>query len=140
MGSASTLLMLRAIAVWNRKPRIVIPLILASLGQWGILTHGIVTIRSQWSDVERTCVVETVFPKLMEVIFMYRESSPQCSPFPPSHMGKNEILMWNAAMLFDLVVLVLTTTGLYLLLLGHPSGNSFSDKASYTSLPHLSPT
>ena len=106
--------MLRTIAVWNRNPRIVVPLILASLGQWGMLIHGIVTIRSQWSDVEGTCVVQTVSPKFMEVIFMYCESSPQSSLFPSRHMGQNEILMSNAAVLFDLVVLVLTTTGLYL--------------------------
>jgi len=89
MGSASTLLMLRTVAVWNCSPRIVVPLILASMGQWGMLIHGIVTIRSQWSDVERACIVEGAPPKFMEVIFLY-------------------------CVLFDLVVLVLTTTGLYL--------------------------
>jgi len=114
MGSASTLLMLRTIAVWNRSPRIVIPLILASMGQWGLLIHGIVTIRSQWSDVERTCLVKTVSPKYMEAIFMYCKLSPQSSLFPSRHMGQNEILMSNAGVLFDLAVLVLTTTGLYL--------------------------
>jgi hypothetical protein len=115
MGSASTLLMLRTIAVWNRSPRIVVPLLLASMGQWGLLIHGIVTIRSQWSDVERACIVETVSPKLMGAIFLSCELYPQSSLFPPlpSH-GANEILMSNAGVLFDLVVLVLTTTGLYL--------------------------
>jgi hypothetical protein len=93
MGSASTLLMLRTIAVWNRSPRIVIPLLLASMGQWGMLIHGIVTIRSQWSDVERACIVETVSPKFMEVIFMYCELYPQPSLFPPlpSHEAKQDI-------------------------------------------------
>jgi len=88
MGSASTLLMLRTIAVWNRSPRIVVPLILASMGQWGMLIHGIVTIRSHWSGVERTCIVETVSPKYMEVIFMYCELSPQSPLSPSRHMGK----------------------------------------------------
>jgi len=114
MGSASTLLMLRTIAVWNRSPRIAVPLILASMGQWGLLIHGIVTIRSHWSDVAGTCIVRTASPKFMEAIFMYCKLSPQSSLFPSRHMGQNEILMSNAGPLFDLLVLVLTTTGLYL--------------------------
>jgi len=40
IGSASTLLMLRTIAIWNRNLFVTIPLVVLSCGQWGILFHG----------------------------------------------------------------------------------------------------
>jgi hypothetical protein len=42
IGSASTLLMLRTIAIWNRNLWVTIPLVILSLGQWAILLHGMV--------------------------------------------------------------------------------------------------
>jgi len=73
IGSASTLLMLRTIAVWNR-PLVTVPLVLASAGQWGLLLHGIVIIRSSWSDAARACVVDTFSPVFMESMYLYSES------------------------------------------------------------------
>jgi len=50
-------------------------MIIVSLGQWALLFHGIVTIRSEWSDVAKTCVVQTVAPVEMQAIYMYSEFS-----------------------------------------------------------------
>jgi len=41
IGSASTLLMIRTIAIWSRKLVIVVPLLILSLGQWVILLYGV---------------------------------------------------------------------------------------------------
>ena len=73
LGSASTLLMLRTIAVWHRHPLVTAPLVVASLGQWGILLHGIVTIRGNWSDVFKTCLVDYASPVFMKLIYLYSE-------------------------------------------------------------------
>lgn len=40
IGSASTLLMLRTVAIWNRNLFVTVPLVILSLGQWAILFHG----------------------------------------------------------------------------------------------------
>lgn len=74
IGSASTLLMLRTIAVWNRVPLVTVPLVLASMGQWGLLLHGIVIVRSSWSDAARACVVNAVSHVSMDAIYLYSES------------------------------------------------------------------
>jgi len=71
VASASTLLMLRTIAVWNRSPYIVIPLILASLGHWIVLLHSIIYTESSWSDAYKTCVVVTASPVFLGVDFLY---------------------------------------------------------------------
>jgi len=73
MGSASTLLMLRTIAIWNRAPLVTVPLVVASLGQWSLLFHGIVTIRSSWSDLARTCVVVDARHLFMVSVYLYSE-------------------------------------------------------------------
>jgi len=74
LGSASTLLMLRTIAVWHRAPLVTASLAVASLGQWGILLHGIVTVRSR-SDVSKTCLVDYASPVFVKLIYLYSESS-----------------------------------------------------------------
>ena len=76
MGSASTLLMLRTIAIWNRAPLVTVPLVVASLGQWGLLFHGIVTVRSSWSDLAKTCVIVDVRHVFLESVFLYSEYIP----------------------------------------------------------------
>jgi hypothetical protein len=81
VGSASTLLMLRTIAVWNRSPAVTVPLVLASLGQWAILFHGIVTVRSSWSDDANKCMLNHVPRALMGLMYMYSKSSGQFLPF-----------------------------------------------------------
>lgn len=88
VGTASTLLMFRTIAIWSMKKAIVIPLSILSLGQWGILLHGYVSVKSSWSPEAMTCIVDTQ-PTWIKAMYVY-------------------------TMLFDLTVLVLSITGLLL--------------------------
>lgn len=63
--------MLRTIAVWNRNLFVTIPLIVTSLGQWGILFHGIATVKSSWNPIAQACVVDEVAPVFVELIYLY---------------------------------------------------------------------
>jgi hypothetical protein len=87
--------MLRTIAVWNRAPLVTAPLVVASLGQWGILFHGIATVRSSWSDVAGACVVDEVPPVFIELIYLYSEYSACFSPFLPPLCTTNKTLIFN---------------------------------------------
>ncbi|KAG8956350.1 hypothetical protein FRC04_004431 [Tulasnella sp. 424] len=71
IATASTLLMLRTIAVWSRNLKVVIPLCILSLGQWGILLHGVITVRASWSDVAKACVVTDTVPVFLDLIYVY---------------------------------------------------------------------
>jgi len=86
-GCASLLLMLRTIAVWNRRPFVMVPLVVISMGHWAFLLHGSRDIRSRWSDEAKACVIDVVFPAFVEAKYVY-------------------------TMVFDFIVLVLTTIGL----------------------------
>jgi hypothetical protein len=113
VGSASTLLMLRTIAIWNRAPLVTAPLVVASLGQWGMLFHGSLTVRSSWSDVFGACVVDAVLPRAIEWGYLYSESSTRNFSYSLPLVGDKTLkLMPNVVMSFDLLVLVLTTIGL----------------------------
>ncbi|KDQ09989.1 hypothetical protein BOTBODRAFT_503327 [Botryobasidium botryosum FD-172 SS1] len=89
IGTASTLLMFRTIAVWSKNIYVVVPLCVLSMGQWGIILHGIVTIQSSWSPEAMTCIVEGTQPAWINAIYLYTMS-------------------------FDLIVLILSTIGLLL--------------------------
>ena len=103
--------MLRTIAVWNRAPFVTVPLVAASLGQWGILCYNMTSLRGGWSDSAGRCLVDAVPPLQVELMYLCSESSPQfCAFFSPSY--KMPSFFFNTAMLFDLLVLVLTTIGL----------------------------
>lgn len=65
--------MLRTIAIWNRAPLVTIPLVTASLGQWGILAQGILSIRASWNDVATACLIESASRVHMELIYLYSE-------------------------------------------------------------------
>ena len=65
--------MLRTIAIWNRAPLVTVPLVIASLGQWGVLLRGSVAVQSSWSDLFGACVVDTVFPRVTEWSYLYSE-------------------------------------------------------------------
>jgi len=66
--------MLRAIAVWNRALFVVVPLVLASLGQWGILLHGIVAIKGNWDEATDACLAGTFPLVFVELKYPYSES------------------------------------------------------------------
>ncbi|CCA78000.1 hypothetical protein PIIN_00712 [Serendipita indica DSM 11827] len=87
IGAASTLLMLRTVAVWNKKWAIIIPLGLISAGQWGILLHGITTVKAFYDPTTNACVVAQV-----DGLFL------------------NLVYLWT--MFTDLIVLILTLVGL----------------------------
>lgn len=89
IGAASTLLMLRTIAVWNKKLYIVIPLALISAGQWGILLHGVTTVKATWSPVLQACSVDAVDGFFLNLVYLW-------------------------TMFTDLIVLILTLVGLLL--------------------------
>jgi len=57
IGTASTLLMLRTIAIWNKKLYIAIPLLIIALGHWGILFYSITIVRSVFSPEAKTCIL-----------------------------------------------------------------------------------
>ena len=74
VGSASTLLMLRTIAVWNRAPLVTVPLVVASLGHWAVLLRGVGAVRSSWDVVTGACTVNAVRPVFLDLLYIYSES------------------------------------------------------------------
>ena len=78
-GSASTLLMLRTIAVWDRSRFVMVPLVITGLGQWALLLHSISTVQSSWSDTASVCVVHSVSRDLIEANYIYSKSSARFS-------------------------------------------------------------
>ncbi|KAG8880724.1 hypothetical protein FRB98_004765 [Tulasnella sp. 332] len=87
VATASTLLMLRTVAIWSRSPYILYPLVVLSLGQWAILLHGVIIVNASWSSVAGQCVVDGAAPIFLDLIYIYTMS-------------------------FDLIVLVLSCWGL----------------------------
>jgi len=87
--------MLRTIAVWNRAPLVTVPLVIASLGQWGILFHGITTVRSSWSDAANACVVDAVSPVFLELIYLYSELYSRFAPYFPAVSYENDAECWR---------------------------------------------
>ncbi|KAG9014258.1 hypothetical protein FRB94_013568 [Tulasnella sp. JGI-2019a] len=88
IGMASTLLMLRTIAVWSRNRYIMYPLIVLSLGQWAILLHSSVTVSASWSSVTNACEIKAAPTINLKLLYIY-------------------------TMCFDFCVLAATTVGLY---------------------------
>ncbi|EJD54335.1 hypothetical protein AURDEDRAFT_51258 [Auricularia subglabra TFB-10046 SS5] len=87
IAGASTCLMIRTIAIWERKLLVTIPLVALSLGQWGLLYHGIVTVRASWLPEVGACVVTGTKPLFLNLLYFYTMS-------------------------LDLIVLILTVLGL----------------------------
>ena len=82
--------MLRTIAIWNRAPLVTAPLVIASLGQWGMLLRGSVTVRSHWSDPFGACVVDAVFPRVIEGGYLYSELSTRNFSCPLPVVGTKQ--------------------------------------------------
>jgi hypothetical protein len=68
--------MLRTIAVWNKKLYIVIPLCLISLGQWGILLHGVTTVKAFFDPVTQSCQVAAVESLFLNLVYLWSELPP----------------------------------------------------------------
>jgi hypothetical protein len=78
IGTASTLLMFRTIAIWTKRIEVLVPLVALSLGQWGILFHGIATVRSLWVEAGGVgqCVVTGTQEVFIDLIYIYSTFSP----------------------------------------------------------------
>ncbi|KAG8920223.1 hypothetical protein FRC03_003923 [Tulasnella sp. 419] len=87
IGGASSLLMLRTIAIWSENWHVIGPLVFLSLGQWGILMHGVTTVKAQWNEAANQCVINSTQPVFLRLIYIYTMS-------------------------FDFVILVVTVVGL----------------------------
>ncbi|KAF8580397.1 hypothetical protein K439DRAFT_1662805 [Ramaria rubella] len=89
IGLASTLFMLRTIAVWHRSYYATVPLVIICLGQWAILLRGMTQVIAVWNPIANQCVVTASGKTFLDLIYFYTMS-------------------------FDLTVLILTSIGLYL--------------------------
>ncbi|KIY49568.1 hypothetical protein FISHEDRAFT_41714 [Fistulina hepatica ATCC 64428] len=85
---SSTSLMLRTIALWERKLKVVIPLVILCLGHWAVLYRGMFIVTATWDDTRHSCLVTQTTPSLLTVTFFFT-------------MG------------FDFVILVFTFIALY---------------------------
>ncbi|KAL5508329.1 hypothetical protein ACEPAH_5948 [Sanghuangporus vaninii] len=85
--SASTSLMIRTIAIWERKLTVVIPLLILCLGHWGLLYHGIIIVRATWDPLTGSCAVNQTNSAILKFTFF-------------------------ATMGFDLIIFVFTSTAL----------------------------
>lgn len=57
IGTASTLLMFRTIAIWNKNLFVTIPLVLIALGHWSILMYSVTSVKSVFLPAAKTCVL-----------------------------------------------------------------------------------
>ncbi|KAF8342351.1 uncharacterized protein EI90DRAFT_1333018 [Cantharellus anzutake] len=88
LGTSSGLLMLRTAVVWGYDKRVVIPLIICSLGHWAVILRDIVVVHASWNPPAHTCAVDEVFNYWLAVEFIY-------------------------TMVLDFIILCLTTIGLF---------------------------
>ncbi|KAF9649649.1 hypothetical protein BDM02DRAFT_1785207 [Thelephora ganbajun] len=86
--SASTSLMIRTIALWERKKYIMIPLICLSIAHWGILWRGMFIINAIWDPKSQACVIVKLDNQFLQTTFF-------------------------CTMAVDFTILVLTTVALY---------------------------
>ncbi|ESK97488.1 hypothetical protein Moror_17667 [Moniliophthora roreri MCA 2997] len=71
MLCASTSLMLRTIALWERKLIVVIPLGVLCIAFWTILYRTMFIVRAQWDDSISACAVVQTNPSLLNVTFFF---------------------------------------------------------------------
>lgn len=70
--------MLRAMALWGRDLRVVIPLAIFHLGQWGVYLHNTVIVREHWENMgggEEGCQLLSVEYVWIQIQFIYGEFS-----------------------------------------------------------------
>lgn len=105
MAGASSLLMLRAIALWGRDKRIVIPLVITHLGQWGVGIRKGFLAKEHWDDTEMSCVIDNVTWPAMKLGWMYSQSILTFDNGMTAYGVR-------VAMVFDFVVLVVASWAL----------------------------
>ncbi|PFH52681.1 hypothetical protein AMATHDRAFT_74138 [Amanita thiersii Skay4041] len=68
---ASTSLMLRTIALWERKKVIIFILGFFCLAHWALLYRTMFIVTAEWRDDVKACVVTQTFPSLLNSTFFY---------------------------------------------------------------------
>lgn len=77
MAGASGLLMLRALALWNQRIYVTIPVIVLHLGQWAMCIHSSALMKERWGDVgggEQGCIPVDVPWNWLKAQFVYSGS------------------------------------------------------------------
>ncbi|KAH8113416.1 hypothetical protein DFH11DRAFT_1775269, partial [Phellopilus nigrolimitatus] len=64
---ASTSLMIRTIAIWERKLTVVVPLLILCLAHWGLLYHGVIIVHATWGPT--SCVVVQTNSAILKFTF-----------------------------------------------------------------------
>jgi hypothetical protein len=57
IGTASTLLMFRTIAIWNKNLFVAIPLVIVAIGHWAVLMYSVTAVKSVFVPEAKTCVL-----------------------------------------------------------------------------------
>lgn len=81
MAGASALLMLRALALWNRRIEVVVPVMLLHLGQWALVIHSSVVLKEEWGPLgngEQGCKPVVVPWRWFKIQFIYSERLAPC--------------------------------------------------------------
>lgn len=86
--AASTSLMIRTVALWERKKYVMIPLICLVIAHWGILWRGMFIIDAVWEPTVKACIVVSIDSQFLQTTFF-------------------------CTMAVDFTILVLTTVALY---------------------------
>ncbi|EGO01741.1 hypothetical protein SERLA73DRAFT_120392 [Serpula lacrymans var. lacrymans S7.3] len=68
---ASTSLMLRTIALWERRVAVVLPLGALSLGHWALLYRDMFIVKAAWDENAGSCVVVSTNHLLLNISFFY---------------------------------------------------------------------
>ncbi|KAL4265636.1 hypothetical protein AB1N83_000189 [Pleurotus pulmonarius] len=68
---ASTSLMLRTIALWERSKKVIVPLGILCLGHWAFLYRGMFLVSASWDATVNACTVDATNPSLLTITFFY---------------------------------------------------------------------
>ncbi|KAG7448994.1 uncharacterized protein BT62DRAFT_888496 [Guyanagaster necrorhizus] len=68
---ASTSLMLRTMALWERRKSVVIPLSLLCAAHWGLLYRTMFIVHAAWEETASACVVVQTSPGILNVTFFF---------------------------------------------------------------------
>ncbi|KAI0952431.1 hypothetical protein AcV7_008238 [Taiwanofungus camphoratus] len=66
---ASTSLMLRTIAIWERQLKIAIPLMILCLAHWALLWRGMFVVNASYSPTSSSCVVTSTDHVFLNITF-----------------------------------------------------------------------
>ncbi|TDL29316.1 hypothetical protein BD410DRAFT_758075 [Rickenella mellea] len=68
---ASTSLMIRTIAIWERRLVVVFPLAFLCAAHWALLYHGIIIVRATWDPMMGSCAVTSTNATFLNINFFY---------------------------------------------------------------------